>query len=201
MNSAFRRSPYRWQYRLKHPGKEVLDFCRNLKYCVQRIRKGYCDADVWDIYGWFLSVMPDMLQELKENHVAYPDPLDGETASTEEEGIRRWESILDRMIFLFREADEDTCTKKNPYDKRYWKASKEFKKRYGPRGEKLRTEKDREERERTGRNRMYTMHDVPEYKDISSKWLHAELRLDRYRAGCRKEALELFNRYFDHLWD
>ena len=31
----------------KHPLK-------NLKYCIQRIKRGCCDADLWEIDSWFL---------------------------------------------------------------------------------------------------------------------------------------------------
>ena len=48
-----------------------------------------------------------------------------------------WDKILDRMIFLWRELDENTCTKKNPYEDEYMKASEEFDNKYGLLGEKL----------------------------------------------------------------
>ena len=28
---------------------------KNLKYCIQRIKRGYCYADLWEIDSWFLS--------------------------------------------------------------------------------------------------------------------------------------------------
>lgn len=40
----------------KHPLK-------NMKYCIQRIKRGYCDADLWDIDHWFLAVIVPMLRQ------------------------------------------------------------------------------------------------------------------------------------------
>lgn len=41
------------------------------------------------------------------------------------------------MIFLLREASEETCTVKNPYEEENLKNHKEFTKKYGILGEKL----------------------------------------------------------------
>ena len=48
---------------------------------------------------------------------------------------------------------------------------------------------------------MYTMSDVPEYKEISDQWLLAENELTVYRDRCMKEGIKLFARYFRDLWD
>lgn len=47
----------------------------NLKYAYQRIKKGYCDADLWEIDGWFLTVVPDMLKQFSKTHNGYPEIL------------------------------------------------------------------------------------------------------------------------------
>lgn len=48
---------------------------------------------------------------------------------------------------------------------------------------------------------MYTMSDVPEYKEISDQWLAAENELTAYRDQCMKEGMKLFTKYFWNLWD
>ena len=48
---------------------------------------------------------------------------------------------------------------------------------------------------------MYTMSDVPEYKEISDQWLAAENELTTYRDRCMNEGMKLFARYFRNLWD
>ena len=105
------------------------------------------------------------------------------------------------MEFLFREANEDTCRKKNPYEKEHDLAREEFTEKYGMFGEKLKTEEAiaREKREHT--HRLYTMSDVPEYAEISEKWLAAECELREYRDRCLKQGMELMTKYFWNLWD
>ena len=114
----------------------------------------------------------------------------------EEENIRKWDRILGRMEFLFREANEDMCRKKNPYEKEHDLAQEEFTTKYGMFGEKLKTEEEiaREKREHT--HRLYMMSDVPEYVEISGKWLAAEGELREYRDQCLKQGMELMTSIF-----
>ncbi len=86
---------------------------------------------------------------------------------TDNEGVKQWEAILSEMIFLLNEANEDTCTRENKYQKEYDKAQEEFENKYGLFGEKLRTEKEKAEEKEIGTHRLYMLGDVPEYKEIS----------------------------------
>ena len=122
-----------------NPIKHVKRWGRNIKHSYQRIKYGYCDRDVWSIDWWFLNVVPNMLEDLKETTHGYPcmpnnfsQALVGTGAPEEvdEEGMERWKDILSEMIFLFREANEDTCTKKNPYEEEYDREFKEFTEKY-----------------------------------------------------------------------
>ena len=105
------------------------------------------------------------------------------------------------MEFLFREANEDTCRKKNLYEEEHDLAQEEFTTKYGMFGEKLKTEEEiaREKREHT--HRLYMMSDVPEYAEISEKWLAAEGELREYRDRCLKQGMVLMTKYFWNLWD
>ena len=58
--------------------------------------------------------------------------------------------ILDKMIFLWRESKEETCSLKNPYEAEYDKASDEFHKKYGDFGFKLQTEEELEANRKRG---------------------------------------------------
>ena len=40
--------------------------------------------------------------------------------------VKQWDETLDKMIFLFREAHEDTCTKINSFDEQYDKMNENF---------------------------------------------------------------------------
>ena len=59
-----------------NPIKHIKRWGRNIKHAYQRIRYGYCDRDVWSIDWWFLSVIPNMLEDLKETTHGYPSMPD-----------------------------------------------------------------------------------------------------------------------------
>lgn len=138
-----------------------------------------------------------MIHDLRINSHGYPSSFEG----PEEENVRKWDRILGRMEFLFREANEDTCRKKNPYEEEHDLAREEFTEKYGMFGEMLKTEEelDREKREHT--HRLYMMSDVPKYAEISERWLAAERELREYRDRCLKQGMELMMKYFRNLWD
>ena len=112
-----------------------------------------------------------------------------------------WDKLLEHMVFLWRESAEDTCTRKNPYEEEYSKASAEFREKYGLLGEKLQTEEELEENRKRGVRTMHFMSELSEYKDISDKYNAEELEMDRYRLGCKNEAMDLLKKHFYALWD
>ena len=169
--------------------KTIGDFFRSLKWAWQRATKGYCELDTYGVSDWFLNTLPDMLVEIKNNCTGYPDEL------TEDEWIR----ILDRMIFLLREANVDTCTKINPYKAEYSRIFDEFRKKYGERGEKLLTDEEKAEAKKNGSSRIYLPSDMPEYKEICEQYFEEERKLSTYREQCKNEALELFSKWFYSL--
>lgn len=193
--------------RRKSPLEEGTDALEKIiERADQRARRGYCDTDLYSIRDWFLSIIPDMLLEYKDSRNSSPCiGEDGEHITTGESHdydfySKNWDKILDRMIFLFREANEDTCSKKNPYDEEYNKAYDEFIEKYGVDGEKLRTEEENEYYNRTGNITMHFLGDAPEYKDIHDKHMAAWSEIEEYREKCRVEAMELFTKYMNDLW-
>ena len=166
--------------------KTIGDFFRSLKWAWQRATNGYCELDTYGVSDWFLNTLPDMLVEIKNNCTGYPDEL------TEDEWIR----ILDRMIFLLREANKDTCTKVNPYEDEYLHISKEFRAKYGEWGEKLLTDEQKAEAKKTGSYPVYLPFHMPEYKEICDRYYKEEDNLNVYREHCKNEALELFFKWF-----
>lgn len=93
-------------YCCRNPMGKIKYFFRDIKYCYQRIRYGWCDRDTWDMDGWFLSIIPPMLQYFRDNKHGFPGNM----------GEDEWDHILETMIKLFTEADEDKCSKKNEYE-------------------------------------------------------------------------------------
>ena len=106
----------------------------------QRLRYGYCYRDVWSIDWWFVTVVPNMIHDLRINSHGYPGYFTG----TEEENVRKWNRTLKRMEFLFREANEETCRRKNPYQDAHNEAMAAFTRQYGMFGEKLKTKEEKE---------------------------------------------------------
>lgn len=184
---------------------------KHLRKCIrwsrQRIVRGFSDYDVWEMFSFLQTIIPDMLQTLKNTRTGSPGYL-GENY-TNEEGIlvndtchEEWDEILDRMIFLWREIDEVTCTQKNPYEEDYSKAMQEFHDKYGILGSKLQTEIELEENKRRGGGgTVHFMDELPEYKEISDKYHEEEKRLDEYRSACKDEAFDMLKKYFFSLWD
>lgn len=79
---------------------------RKLKMKRQRKNQGYRNEDVWNIYYWFLNIMPKMLKDFNKSRVGYPHDLSND----------EWDNIIKRMIFCFEEANEDTCSQINEYN-------------------------------------------------------------------------------------
>lgn len=185
----------------KQPWKIPGVILRNLKYSWQRVTKGYCDRDLWSIDYWFMNLMPDMLQQFKDTKHGSPSILGTEYVN--DQGIlcndtchEEWDKILDQMIFLFKEMNEDTCQKTNPYLIEYENVLKEFEEKYGTFGEKLETSK-------TGKfgRVLHFPGEMPEYKDIEENYHAEENALNQYREECKNQAFELFSKWFHYLWD
>ena len=106
------------------------------------------------------------------------------------------------MIFLWRESNELTCSRKNPYEKEHSKAFEEFTEKYGFLGEKLQTAEELEgNRKRGGGGTIHFMDELPEYKEISDKYRKESKILEDYRNISKDEALDMLKEYFFDLWD
>ena len=202
----FDREAYHWVWRDGKVKGFIKRFGRDIKYCCQRISRGYCDEDLFSIYDWFLAVIPNMLEQYKAERHGSPGVL-GENY-TNEKGIlvndtchAEWDEILSRMIFLFREADEFSCQRKNSYEDEFHRIYAEFSEKYGHFGEKLQTDQERRERAETGNSTIHFPNELPEYKDTMEKYHAEEKEIGEYRTRCKDEAFALFSKWFYCLWD
>ena len=185
----------------------IKHFGRCLKWSRQRVVRGYADCDVWSMFSYLQELMPDMLRHLKDNRYSSPSYL-GENYTNEDGFLvndtchAEWDKILDRMIFLWRETNEETCSKKNPYEDEYMKAFSDFHERYGLFGERLQTEAELEEnKKRGGGGKIHFMNEIPEYKEIYEKHREEDEKLEKYREECKDEAIDMLKEYFFSLWD
>ena len=177
----------------------------------QRVKRGFCDRDVWDIDIWFCNTISPMLKQLAKNHTGY-QCLDEKgniikhliVEKTDEEDAmyaKRWKDAILHLAFLADEMNEDRCSMKNPYDKEWRRNSRAFEKKYGTFGEKLRTDEDK-----NGKlHQLYFPEDDPvkgkEYRKTSDLHFKYEMKIERYREKCKNEFFRLFSKYFHYLWD
>ena len=175
---------------------KIKEFPSHIKHVYQRAKKGYSYIDVWNIYSWFMEIMPKMLADYKKNLHGCPSQFTNNEDGTEyqdvEKGVKDWETILERMIFCFKEMNEDTCSMKNEYEEEY------NKQHYGE-GKSILDCFVPYEDERHGKvSRLVTKEVEPELKKNYWKKIR---EIEDYREKMKNEGLELFSKYFWNLWD
>lgn len=194
MYSVFLLSSVRDYFRNKEFHKIPGEVFNNLKCCVQRIKNGFCYRDIWNINSWFLNVIPDMLDELKNTAHGFPARFSDNEGLDTETAERKWRGILSRMAFLFREANKNTCQKKNPYDEEYTVVLDKFINHFGFNGKWVK-------RKDGTRVFIQSLSDIPKYRELDENYHKVEKELCEYRRDCLKKALSMFVKYFNDLWD
>ena len=116
-------------YSIKTPIKNIKHFLFDLKCCRDRIRKGYCEKDAWDMDLWFLEVVPGVLDCLREQVDSYPSNLPDKQVSEnggascgvqsisldDDDYFAQWKDILKEIVDAFRAAGKgyaDYCPDK-----------------------------------------------------------------------------------------
>jgi len=69
--NVFRDSYLPWRRITNWPGN-IKQFFRNIKYAVQRVRYGFCEADTWNLDEHLGVLISNMLVELADNTHGYP---------------------------------------------------------------------------------------------------------------------------------
>ena len=185
--------------RTRNPLKGMYNAGLKIKWAWQRATRGYAECDTWDIYSWFLGVMPDMLEDMADTLNGYPvvnfsAPDDPTDICIDDDGIDKWRAILREMAQHLRDADETVSSRTNRYEAEYEKALEEFQARYGTFGEQM---------EKTdGQNGNIKMHfpsECPQWKDIAQKYLEEEKNLAEFRDESMKKGMKMFTQWFWHL--
>lgn len=188
-------SCFYWPSLSSGPFKRFKLFILNIQFAYQRIRYGFCESDVWDINRWFLKVVPAMLDNLRESALDFPGCLlsNGKRINGQilipdqneiDSAVEKWNAILKQMAFYIREADEDNCSRKNPYENQYYMTNEEFYKKYGKFGEKMKTSEEIEK----------------EKQSIEKNYLDEENKIWLYRDTCKNRGLQMFQEWFGDLW-
>lgn len=172
-----------------------------LKYSYQRIVRGYSDDDVWQMNDYMQKLVPKMVHELKEIRIGSPGVLgmnyvDDDGFYTNDKCHEEWDAILDRIVFLFQEMNEETCSRQNEYESEHLKMFEEFEEKYGLLGEKLQTEEELAKSEKTHAYRVHFMNEIPEYRDLDEKYRQRDAELAKYRESCKDEAFDLLKKWF-----
>lgn len=189
------------------------EITNNERMAKQRAKRGFSDEDVWSIDYWFCETISPMLKQLAKKPHGFQtlddngDFIYKEKFSEEESDMyyKRWQDTILHMAFLADEMHQDKCSMKNPYDKEFHRIHRAFEKKYGFGGEKLWTEEDKKDSEKTGHYKLYGPEHDPvrgeEYRKIMDSWLDYEHKIEEYRDKCKDEFFVLFSKYFRCLWD
>ena len=95
---------------------------------------------------------------------------------------KKWDEILDKIIYLFEEANEETCSKKNPYKEEYLRRC------ISPDGYLNKKELNN------------TPQKDEEYELLEKLYRDEEDKLYEYRTRRGQEALSLLARHLHDLW-
>jgi len=177
----------------------------------QRAKYGFSVYDTFEINTWFLKTIPDMLDVLIKNNKCISNIVineylekssikDEEKELNTEEVFKIWTNILCEMKHHFLEANSDTCSFKNKYEKEYQKALQEYQKEYGWFGEKKHPEIMTENADGSTTYEVgYGFSDIPKYQEINKLYTEEEKRIEEYNNEHKAKALEMFVKYFDDL--
>lgn len=194
----FEKDDYRYAWRKQYLIGVIKEFFRDVSRCHQRVWKGYCDYDLFSIFDWFLEIIRPMLLEFKEtrngspleeNNISHAMFLDDK--ERDQDIHKDWDAVLDRMISLFGEANEASCSRNNPFEEDYMKAFSDVQDR---------TRNESEAHTGVG-TRVHFPDEYPEYKELAEKYIATEKELRQYRLNCKDEAFQLFSKWFYDLWD
>jgi len=97
-----------WRYFTYNPIKWCKRLIRAMKMAYQRIDRGWCMWDLWDMDRWMLDTLPEMLDALGERGSAYPEAF---------ESKEKWVEWLKEQARLLRTGREEEQAAANPYYK------------------------------------------------------------------------------------
>lgn len=94
------KSCYPW-YRID---KRFIHFIGKIKSIWERITKGYCYEDVWNLKDFYLEIFIHSLRDLAENHNSYPSDMTPDS----------WSTYLNEMANHFEHSKEELSSP-NPF--------------------------------------------------------------------------------------
>ena len=162
--------PRNWWPNIKH-------FFRTIKWGWQRAIRGYSDYDTWDLDVYYSYMMIASLSQFRAELQGYPGYMNS---------IEEWYAILDKIIFLLKQANED-----EPLEEKNELA--EWHDEY------LNTLSLNLVEEKNG-GHVYVSPRDEETEAKIKQYLDREGELYQIRVQKRKEAFELLAEYWECLW-
>lgn len=152
----------------------------------QRGKKGYCNEDLWDLYDWFTSIFPMMLEDFMQQSHGYPCPLSPPSDVSDVEfwhknQERKWKYEVNKLIWELKEANDVTCSQKNEIE---YDVNFDFEKEKNQNWHKLKI--------------VY-----PTKEDEEKSKLHTirEKEIAQYKKEHFEKALKQFEKIARDLWD
>lgn len=82
----------------------IVEFPREVKYFIQRGRRGYSDSDVWNFHNYLSKVIAGGLKDLSENAHGYPCSFD---KGNDVEAYEAWKNLLMNLSKSFEDQAND----------------------------------------------------------------------------------------------
>ena len=87
-----------------------------IKYFIQRGRRGYSDRDLWSFTDYLCDIIPPALRDLAKNSMGCPGELWDKKAKNNE--CHKWDEILEEIAQGFEAAKEMDNSSGCKYEKR-----------------------------------------------------------------------------------
>lgn len=162
--------PRNWWNNIRH-------FFYTIKWGWQRATKGYSDYDIFDLDIYYSRLMIASLSQFRAETGGYPGYMDS---------IEEWYAILDKIIFLLKQANEDEPLEEKNELAEWYEEYLDTKSFAMTVVDKVGGITQRQDDEETGAK--------------IKQYYKREGELYNIRTQKRKEAFDLMAEYFGHLW-
>lgn len=152
--------------------RHVLDLPYDIKAFFQRGKRGWSDRDSWNLNYHFIETQIGMLKNVIENGHAYPNGLT----------YRKWVNIMKKIVIGFE-------AKKKQIDEENY---------YSPKDEDL--PENCYEKTTPNKDGSVPIKFTPEATAYFAKCGYDEKLAKKWERQFKK-AMELYIKWFDHLWD
>ena len=105
-----------WKYQFWYkPLIFIKDIPREIKWCWQRINRGWDDREIWSLDVTIAKFILPRLKHLRDNNMGYPSSLSAQV---------EWNLILDEIIEAFELIQDESYFDMNDYQKKQDKIDK-----------------------------------------------------------------------------